>query len=85
MKTADTSTKLISNNGTVFDSPPNFPEGQEYVNYFPTINILQLQCKVFVSCNIESSLRLSEFKFGERKIMESLIKHRKFINYDQYK
>ena len=80
MKIADASTKIISNDGTVFDSRSDFPEGQEYVKHFPTINKLQLRYKVFVSCKIESSLRLSQFKFGERTIMAALIKHNAFIN-----
>ena len=82
MKIADTSTKIISNDGTVFDSSSDFPEGQEH---FPTINRLQLRRTVFVSCKIESSLRLSQFKFGERTIIAALIKHNIFINYDKYK
>ena len=85
MKIADAFTKIISNDGTVFDSPSDFPEGQEYVKHFPTINRIQLRRKVFVSCKIESSLRLSRFKFGERTIMAALIKYNTFINYDKYK
>ena len=85
MKIADASTKILSNDGAVFDSPSHFLEEQEYVKHFPTINKVQLQRKVCVSCKIESSLRLSQFKFGERKIMEALIKHNTFINYDKYK
>ena len=85
MKIADASTKIISNDGTVFDSTSDFPEGQEYVKHFPTINRLQLRRTVFVSCKIESSLRLSQFKFGERTIMAALIKYNTFINYDKYK
>ena len=85
MKIADASTKIISNDGTIFNSPSDFPEQQEYVNHFPTINRLQLRCNVFVSCKIESSLRLSQFKIGERTIMAALIKHNTFINYDKYK
>ena len=85
MKIVDTSTKVISNDGTVFDSPSDFPEGQEYVKNFPTINRLQLKRNVFVSCKIEFSLRLSQFKLGEITIMVTLIKHNTFINYDKYK
>ena len=85
MKIADASTKIISNDGTIFNSPSDFPEQQEYVNHFPTINRLQLRCNVFVSCKIESSLRLSQFKIGERTIMAALTKHNTFINYDKYK
>ena len=59
IKIADASTKIISNDGTVFDSSSDFPEGQEYVKHFPTINRLQLRRKVFVSFKIESFLRLS--------------------------
>ena len=85
MKIADASTRLISNDGTVFDSPSDFPEGQKYVKRFPKINKLQKLRKVFVSCKIESSLRLSQFKFGERTIMAALIKHNTFVNYDKYR
>ena len=85
MKITDASTKLISNDGTVFDSPSDFSEGQEYVKRFPKINKLQQLRKVFVSCKIEYSLRLSHFKFGKRTIMAAVIKHNIFVNYDKYK
>ena len=85
MKIADASTKIITNDDTVFESPSDFPKNSEYVKHFPAINKIQLQRKVFFSCKIESSLRLSQFKFGERTIMNALIKHNIFINYDKYK
>ena len=85
MKIADASTKIITNDDTVFESPSDFPENPEYVKHFPAINKIQLQRKVFFSWKIESSLRLSQFKFGERTIMNALIKHNIFVNYDKYK
>ena len=46
------STKIITNDGTIFEFPSEFPEGPEYVKHFPAINKIQLQRKVFVSCKI---------------------------------
>ena len=85
MKIADTSTKIITNNGTIFEPPSEFPDVPAYVKHSLAMNKIQLQRKVFFSCKIESSLRLSQFKFEERTIMAVLIKHNTFINYDMHK
>ena len=85
MKSADASTKIITNEGKVFDSPSDVPEGTEYAKHFPAINKLQSQWNVFIACKIESSLRLSQFKFENRTIISTLIKRSTFINYDKYK
>ena len=37
-KIADASTNIITNEGKVFESPSDFPEGTEYVKHFPAIN-----------------------------------------------
>ena len=85
MKIADTSTKIITNNGTIFEPPSEFPEVPVYVKHSLAINKIQLQRKVFFSCKIESSLRLLQFKFEERTIMAVLIKHNTFTNYNKHK
>ena len=61
MKITDASTEIITSDDMIFDSTSEFPEGPEYVRHFPAINKIQLQRTVFVSCKIESSLRLSQF------------------------
>ena len=66
-KIADASTKVIKNDGTIFESLSEFSEGPEYVKHFPAIKKIQLQRKVFVSCKTESSLRLSQFKCWRKK------------------
>ena len=85
MKIADASTKIITNEGKVFDSPSDVLERTEYAKHFPAINRLQSQRNVFITCKIESLLRLSQFKFGNRTIISTLIKRITFINYDKYK
>ena len=60
MKIADASTKLITNDGSVFDSPAELLEGSDYVTHFPATNKIQFQRKVFISCKVELSLRLSQ-------------------------
>ena len=76
-------TKLITNDGTVFDSSFHFPEGPDYVAHFPATNRIQQQRKVFVCCKVESSICLSHFKYGEKNhiyshLKKTLIKNNKF-------
>ena len=65
MKLMDNTTKIITQKRTVFDHPDSFPEGQAFLVQFSSINEVQKQRKVFVRCQVESSIMMSKFKFGE--------------------
>ena len=42
MKIADASTKIITNDGTIFESPSESSKGLEYVQHIPAVNKMQL-------------------------------------------
>ena len=55
MKMMDNTTPIIIKK--VFEHPDLFPEGQEYFDHFPSHNEVQRQRKVFVRCQVESSIK----------------------------
>ena len=84
MKMMDNTTKIITKKGTVFDHPDSFPEGQAYLEHFPSINEVQRQRKVFVRCQVESSIMMSKFKFGEQSVMSALLENNTYMKYEKY-
>ena len=62
MKLVDNTTVMITTLGTRFEHPNVFASGQDSVKKFPTETQFQKQHKIFVCCQVESLIRMSEFK-----------------------
>ena len=84
MKMMDNTTKIITKKGKAFDHPDSFPEGQAYLEQFPSINEVQRQRKIFVRCQVESSIMMSKFKFGEQSVMSALLENNTYMKYEKF-
>ena len=80
----DRTTKIITKKGKAFKNSDSFPEGQEYLDKFPAINGVQRQRKVCVRCQVESSIMMIKFKFGNKSVMSSLLKNNTYTRYEKF-
>ena len=79
MKFVNNTTLRITSSGKRFEHPKEFPSEQDYVKIFTLENQLQKQRKIFVCCQIESSIRMGEFKYGDESVMHYLIELHTFM------
>ena len=84
MKLVDNTTVMITPSGTTFEHPKKFPPLQDYINAFPSENQIQKQHKIFVCFQVESSIRMGEFKYDEKSVMHNLIKLNIFIKHNKF-
>ena len=84
MKLVDNTTVMITNSGTRLEHPKDFLSGQDYLKLFPSENHIQKQRKIFVCCQMESSIRMNEFKYGDKIRMNHLIELNNFIKYNKF-
>ena len=84
MKMMDNTTNIITKKGKAFHHPDSFPEGQEYLEQFPSINEVQRQRNVFIRCQVESSIMMSKFKFGEQSVMPALLENNTYMKYETF-
>ena len=84
MKVVDNTTMMITNSRKRLEHPNDFPSGQDYVKSFPSGNRLQKQSKIFVCCQVELSIQINEFKYGEKSIMHNLIELNTFTKHNKF-
>lgn len=83
VKVMDTTTRLIINDGKVFNHSNEFSTCPDYVNNCLVHNQVQQQRKVFMCCKIDSSIRMSHFKYGQNSKMSPLIVNNTYIKYSK--
>ena len=84
MKLVDNTTVMITLSGTTFEHPKEFPPLQDYINAFPSGNQIQKQHKIFVCCQVESSIRMGEFRYDEKSVMHNLINLNTFMKHNKF-
>ena len=84
MKFVNNTTLRITSSGKRFEHPKEFPSEQDYVKIFTLENQLQKQRKIFVCCQIESSIRMGEFKYGDEIVMHYLIELHTFMKKNKF-
>ena len=81
MKLVDNTTVMITNSGTRLEHPKDFLSGQDYLNVFPSENHIQKQRKIFVCCQMESSILTRKVKCRDKITISTLLDNNTYIKY----
>ena len=80
----DNTTTIITKERKLFEHINSFPEGQEYFEYSPSHNELQRQWKVFLRCQVKSSIMMNKFKYEDESVMPTLLNNNTYMKYDKF-
>ena len=86
----DTTTNMISNNGTIFTHPKKLPLGNKYASSFTEANIHNQKfnsVKAYICCNIETAISCKQFIYstnGDKTILLSLKTNNMWLKWNKF-